>query len=154
MGGENCSSVSKLASNDSQFLPGSVVRKCQNQFIKVLKVGTKHCINLLLYKRKMDINSTKFLPREAGASKVPAAARFFSSPVCLPSRAAQLRGGVSGGEACLCALHSGKLSHSRIFKFFLFQKQPNTAITHYFSYLVELWYAWRFIIWPKALFMV
>lgn len=40
----------------------------------------------------MDINSTKFLPREAGASKVPAAARFLSSPVCLPSRTAEGRG--------------------------------------------------------------
>lgn len=39
----------------------------------------------------MDINSTKFLPREAGASKVPAAARFLSSPVCLPSRTAEGR---------------------------------------------------------------
>lgn len=51
----------------------------------------------------MDINSTKFLPREAGASKVPAAARFLSSPVCLPSRTAEGRGqrrrGLSVGVA-------------------------------------------------------
>lgn len=45
----------------------------------------------------MDINSTKFLPREAGASKVPAAARFLSSPVCLPSRTAEGRGQRRGG---------------------------------------------------------
>lgn len=51
----------------------------------------------------MDINSTKFLPREVGASKVPAAARFLSSAVCLPSRTAEGRGqrrrGLSVGVA-------------------------------------------------------
>lgn len=59
----------------------------------------------------MDINNTKFPLREPGASKVPAAARFLSSPVCLPSCTAERRG-PGGGEAGGSAVLSGKPSLS------------------------------------------
>lgn len=106
--GKKKSSVSKLASY-SQFLPGVVVRKCQNQCIKVLKVSRKHGTKFFLYKN--GYKEYKTSPGEPRASKVPAAARFLSSPVCLPSCTAERRG-PRGGEAGLTAMDYGKESLS------------------------------------------
>lgn len=92
---EKKSSVSKLASY-SQSLPGFVVRKCRNHCIKVLKVSRKHGIKFY----KNGYKQYKISPREPRASKVPAATRFLSSPVCLPSCTAERRR-PSGGEAGL-----------------------------------------------------
>lgn len=85
------SSVCKLASY-SQYLTSFVVRKCRNQCIKVLKYLGNTVSNFY----KNGYKEYKISPRELGASKVPAAAGFLSSPVCLPSCPAERRG--HGGE--------------------------------------------------------
>lgn len=93
----------------------SLLENVKNPCIKIFKVCRKHDIItllfLLLYKNVY--KQYKMSPREARASKVPAAARFLSSPVCLPSCTAGRRG--TRREAGLGAVHSGKPRHLRAF---------------------------------------
>lgn len=73
--------------------------------MKVIKVSRKHDIKFY----KNGYKQYKISPRQPRASKVPAAARFLCSPVCLPSCTAERRAH-NGGEAGLNAMHSGKMS--------------------------------------------